>query len=303
MGSGSRTDARAGVLFVLPTVVVVLGFYLLPAVFNVVLSVRDVSIFNMSQWGVGWAGLDNFRKLIERENIGHILFNTTMWLTVVTVIVRVVIGLGLALILNSAMMRRRGVSALARSLVILPWTVPPVAAILVWQFLLQPNYGALNQVLSGIGVLPDAGIAWLQQIETVWIAVVTIVVWRELPLIVLMFLAGLQTINPELYEAARVDGASSWRQLLSVTIPLLRPVTTVIVLLTVIWTYNNFIYVWLTTRGGPGNATDVLGAAIYRQGFAEYDIGLSSATAVIGMVIMACFAVVYFFKAFGPNDE
>lgn len=299
----SAWGRHAGVLLVLPTIVVVLGFYVLPAVFNIVLSVRDVSIFNMSQWGTGWAGLGNLRKLLDVENIGHILWNTTVWLTAVTVVVRVVLGLGLAILLDSALMRRRGVSVIARALVILPWTVPPVAAVLVWQFLLQPNYGAINQVLAGIGVLPPGGIPWLQQIGTVWIAIDAIVVWRELPLSVLLFLAGLQTINPELYEAARVDGAGWWRQITSITIPLLKPVTVVVVLLTIIWTYSNFVYVWLTTRGGPGNATDVLGTAIYRQGFAEYDIGLSAVTAVVGMLIMACFAVVYFVRVFESTDD
>lgn len=300
---GNRTSARTGALLILPAMLVVVGFYLLPALFNIFLSLRKVNIFNMSQGGTAWAGLNNFVQLFQLQNIGLILFNTTFWLTFVTVVVRVVLGLALALVLNSAIMRKRGVSALARTLVILPWTVPPVAAILVWQFLLQPNYGAINQILSAIGIVPSGGIPWLQQASTVWSAVDTIIVWRELPLIVLMFLAGLQTIDPGIYEAARIDGAGFWRQLSSITMPLLRPVTGVIVLLTVIWTYNNFVYVWLTTGGGPGQTTDVLGTAIYRQGFSEYNIGLSSATAVIGMIIMAVFAILYFFRTFGKADE
>ncbi|MGC4151609.1 MAG: sugar ABC transporter permease [Propionicimonas sp.] len=297
-----RAQSRAGVWLVLPALLVVGGFYLFPAAFNIFLSLRDVTIFNMASAGSGWAGLDNFVTLFTAKNIWHILWNTTFWLTAVTVVIRMAVGLGLALVLNSAIMRIRGIGALSRSLLVLPWTVPPVAAILVWQFLLQPRYGGVNQLLEMTGLVPPGGIAWFQQVETVWAAVNTIIVWRELPLIVLMFIAGLQTIDPEIYEAARVDGAGFWRQLFQITLPLIQPVTAVTALLTIIQTYNNFVYVWVSTRGGPGDATQVLGTTIYKQGFVEYDIGLSSATAVVGIAIMAVFAVLYFLRTMRVED-
>ena len=113
---------------------------------------------------------------------------------------------------------------------------------------------------------------------------------------------SLQTIDPDIYEAARVDGAGFWRQLVQITLPLIQPVTAVTALLTIIQTYNNFVYVWVSTRGGPGDATQVLGTTIYKQGFVEYDIGLSSATAVIGILIMAVFAVLYFLRTMRVED-
>jgi multiple sugar transport system permease protein len=293
---------RTGMALVLPAVIIVGGFYLFPAAFNIFLSFRDVTIFNMSTAGTSWSGLNNFVTLFTQQNIGHILWNTTFWLTGVTVAIRLVIGLLLALVLNSAMMQIRGIRTFARALVILPWTVPPVAAILVWQFLLQPNFGAVNQLLDATGLVPSGGIAWFQMPETVWAAVSGIVVWRELPLVVLMLLAGLQTIDPEVFEAARMDGAGFWRQLFSIILPLLRPVTAVVALLTIIQTYNNFVYVWLSTRGGPGDATQVLATSIYQQGFVEYDIGLASATSVVGILIMAVFAIFYFTKTFTAED-
>lgn len=295
-------QGRVGFWLVLPAIIVVFGFYVFPASFNFFLSLRDVSIFDMSTSGSGWSGLDNFVRLFTETNIWDVLWNTTFWLTTVTVVVRLVIGLGIALVLNSAIMTRKGVGPLARSLMILPWTVPPVAAILVWQFLLQPRYGGINHILAGLGLVPEGGIAWFQQTETVWAAVSAIIVWRELPLIILMFLAGLQTVDPDIYEAARVDGAGWLRRLTSITLPLIRPVTAVTALLTIIQTYNNFVYVWVATRGGPGTSTQVLGTAIYQQGFVEYDIGLSAATSVIGILIMAVFAVIYFLRT-SRRDE
>lgn len=297
-----RAQSRAGVWLVLPALLVVGGFYIFPAAFNIFLSLRDVTIFNMASAGAGWAGLENFVTLFSAKNIWHVLWNTTFWLTAVTVVIRLVVGLGLALVLNSAIMRIRGIGTLSRSLLVLPWTVPPVAAILVWQFLLQPRYGGVNQLLEMTGLVAPGGIAWFQQVETVWAAVNTIIVWRELPLIVLMFIAGLQTIDPDIYEAARVDGAGFWRQLFQITLPLIQPVTAVTALLTIIQTYNNFVYVWVSTRGGPGDVTQVLGTTIYKQGFVEYDIGLSSATAVIGILIMAVFAVLYFLRTMRAED-
>lgn len=302
-GNLYRKNARTGALLVLPALLVVLGFYIFPATFNLFLSMRDVTVFTMHQGGDGWVGWNNFVRLFTTENIAGILWNTTFWLTFVTVLVRMVLGLALALVLNATIMRRRGVGPLSRTLMILPWTVPPVAAVLIWQFLLQPNYGAFNQVLAAIGVLPEGGIGWIQQLETVWAGIGMIVVWRELPLVVLMLLAGLQTIDPDIYDAAKADGAGFMRTLFSVTLPMIKPVVVVTALLTIIWTYNNFVYVWLTTRGGPGNSTQVLATSIFKQGFVEYDIALSSATAVLGMLIMAVFAIVYFLKTFKVNDD
>jgi multiple sugar transport system permease protein len=124
------------------------------------------------------------------------------------------------------------------------------------------------------------------------------VVWRELPFVVISLLAALQSMPPEIYEAARIDGASEWQLIRRITLPLLRPVLAVVTLLTTIWTFNNFLYVWLTTRGGPGESTHVLATQMYTEAFTNYKLGYGASVGVLMSVIMLVFAIVYFNTVF-----
>lgn len=277
-------------------------FYLGPVAYNVVLSLQKVSLFQAGGVGGEWVGFDNFRRILADPATLSIFTNSTFWLTAVTVILRLVIGLGLAMLVNAAVLHRFKLRWLARSLVIVPWAVPPVVAVVLWKFLLDPQDGALNQLLVQMGWAKQ-GIAVFQQVSTVWAGIEAVIVWRELPFVVLMFMAALQTIPQEMYEAAEVDGASWWQRFTHITVPLLRSVTAAIALLTTIWTFNNFIYVWLSTKGGPGTFTEVLGTAIYREAFVNYDVGRASALSVIATLLMFVFAVVYFLRMFRVKDE
>jgi multiple sugar transport system permease protein len=168
--------------------------------------------------------------------------------------------------------------------------------------MLHPRYGAINQILMEVGVLNE-GIPFLVKTNTVWWAIIAIVVWRELPFVSISLLAGLKSIPHELYEAARVDGASPWQLFLHITLPMLQPVIVIVVLLTTIWTYNNFIYVWLTTQGGPGNFTQVLATQMYTEAFTNYRLGYGATVGVLMSLIMLLFSVIYFFTILRRNME
>jgi multiple sugar transport system permease protein len=221
------------------------------------------------------------------------LKNTVFWLTIPTVVARLVLGLMLALLVNASVFRRWHISWLIRSLLLIPWITPPVVAVAAWKWLLDARYGAVNQLLLELGVI-DQGIPFLAKTSTVWPSINVMLTWRELPFVVIAFLAGLQSIPSDLKEAARVDGASEGRIFFSITLPLLRPVLTVVTLLTTIWTFNNFVYVWLSTRGGPGDYTQVLATQMYSTAFIDYRIGAGAAIGVFMSLIMLVFAVVYF---------
>jgi multiple sugar transport system permease protein len=163
--------------------------------------------------------------------------------------------------------------------------------------MMHPRYGAINLLLLELGLI-DEGIPFLARASTVWWAIVAIVVWRELPFVVISLLAGMQSIPEELREAARIDGASETDVFRYVTLPLLRPILVIVGLLTTIWTFNNFVYVWLTTRGGPGNYTQVLATQMYTEAFTNYKLGLGAAIGAVMSIIMMIFAVVYFFTVF-----
>ena len=192
------------------------------------------------------------------------------------------------------MFRRWQLGWLVRSLILIPWVTPPVVAVAAWKWLLDARYGVVNQLLVGLGFI-DQGIPFLAKTRTVWGAIETMLVWRELPFVVITFLAALQSIPSELKEAARVDGATEFQIQTRIVLPLLRPVIAVVTLLTTIWTFNNFVYVWLATRGGPGDYTQVLATQMYMTSFVDYRMGAGAAIGVVMSVIMFVFALVYFF--------
>lgn len=280
---------------VFPAMAILALFFVWPALYNILLSFQRVSLFELGTGGK-WVGGQNFTELARSPLTRISLKNTTVWLTLVTVAARLVLGLGLALLLNASVFRRWRLSGIARSLLIIPWVTPPVVAVAAWKWLLDARYGAINQLLVQAGIIRE-GIPVLSQTSTVWPGIEAMIVWRELPFVVISLLAGLQSIPRELYEAARVDGAGEGRIFMHVTLPQLRPVLAVVALLTTIWTFNNFAYVWLATRGGPGNYTQVLATQVFTTAFTDYRIGAGAAIGVLMSAIMLVFAVIYFFTA------
>jgi multiple sugar transport system permease protein len=286
-------------LLIAPAVLVLSAFFLFPGFFNVGLSFLRISLFELRQGGT-YIGLGNYVELLQDERFYLSLGNTLFWLTAMTVIVRLVLGFGLALLVNSPILRRLRLAGVARGLLLIPWVTPPVVAVAAWQWLLHPRFGAVNQVMVDLGIL-NQGVPFLVQTSTVWIAIGIIIVWREVPFVSISILAGLQGIPTELYESVRVEGASSIQTFRYLTLPLLRPVIAITTMLTTIWTFNNFLYVWLTTRGGPGNFTQVLATEMYTQAFTNYRLGYGAAIGVMMTVIMILFAIVYF-RTFSQKD-
>ncbi len=295
--SASRLEPYA---LVMPAMVILAVFFAGPALYNIALSFQELSLFELGREGK-WIGFDNFAEVLTDPATGHALFNTTLPLTIVTVVARLALGLGLALLLNASVFRRWKLGWLVRSLILIPWVTPPVVAVAAWKWLLDARYGVVNQLLVGMGLL-EQGIPFLARTSTVWGAIETMLVWRELPFVVITFLAALQSIPSDLKEAARVDGATNFQIHTRIVLPLLRPVTAVIAMLTTIWTFNNFVYVWLATRGGPGDYTQVLATQMYVTSFVDYRMGAGAAIGVVMSIIMFVFALVYFFVVFRDKE-
>lgn len=281
---------------VLPAMLVLAFFFAGPAIYNISLSFQELSLFDIGKEG-RWVGLDNFSRVLSDPSTAHALYNTTLPLTIVTVAVRLVLGLALALLLNATVFTRWRLGWLVRSLILVPWVTPPVVAVAAWKWLLDARYGVVNQLLVGSGLL-DQGIPFLAKTSTVWFSIQTMLVWRELPFVVITFLAALQSIPTELRDAARIDGANKWQIQTRIVLPLLKPVIAVVTLLTTIWTFNNFVYVWLATRGGPGDYTQVLATQMYSTSFVDYRMGEGAAIGVLMSLIMFVFALVYFLVLF-----
>jgi multiple sugar transport system permease protein len=266
-------------------------FYVYPTVFNLETSFTDLSLFGLRRGGE-WVGIENYVEILASRDFRRVIWNTVIWLTLVGVGVRILLGLALAFLLNSPVLRRWRLQTLARVLLIVPWATPPVVAIVAWRWLLDPRVGAINATLMGLGIV-DQPVAFLAERLWVWPALITIITWNTLPLVTLTFMASLQSLPDELLEAARIDGASRWQQIRYIYLPHLKPAIIVMVLMSTFWTFNNFVYVWLVTGAGPGLYTNVMATEVYIQAFINGRFGFSAATGVIMATIMTVFGLIY----------
>lgn len=283
----------------LPTFLVIVGFYIYPTLYNLELSFTDITLLRMRQGG-SWVGFENYREFLQSSSFFDIAFNTVFWLTAVSVVCRLCLGLLFALLLNAAFLKRMRLSTLARLILLVPWATPPVVAVIAWRWLFDPSHGAINEWLLATGFIDDP-VAFLSNLKTVWPAVNTIIVWNTTPLVAISLLAALQSIPQELNEAAAIDGATRFQEFRFITLPYLIPTLSVLTLMSVIWTFNNFVYVWLATGAGPGTFTNVLATEVYLKAFVDLRIGYSAAIGVTMAVVMAIFGALYF-RLFGVGD-
>jgi multiple sugar transport system permease protein len=273
-----------------PTMLLLLLFYAYPIFDNLRMSFTDLSLLGMKRGG-SWIGWENYREFLNSRDFRHVLFNTLVWLTATSVFVRLLMGLGIAVLLNTTALKHLRMATAARFALLIPWATPPVVAVIIWRWLLDSN-GAVNQALIELGLITQP-IAFFAELHTVWPSIVTIIVWNTVPLVALSLLSSLQTVPDEFYEAAQLDGATNWQQFRYVTLPFLMPAILVLGLMSVFWSFNNFVYVWLATGAGPGTYTNVLATEIYLKAFVDFRLGYSSAIGTIMALVMAVFGIVY----------
>lgn len=259
-------------VLLLPTIVLLGLFIAYPFVKGVMLSVTDTKVGIPGQF----VGLDNFRKLWN-DSIFHIAVYNTFLYTFVTTVFKLALGLWLALLLNRHF---RG-KAFVRAFILLPFIIPTVLSTFAWKWMFDPTFSVLNWMLFYLGLI-HGRINWLGDPDLAMISVIIVNVWRGVPFFAITLLAGLQTISPELHEAAAIDGARAWNRFRYVTWPLLLPVTMVVVLFSVIQTFADFQLVYVLTGGGPANATQLFATYAYQIGVGT---GLLSQGAAISLAI------------------
>lgn len=275
-------DRKTALVFVAPSVIFVMVMMVLPLIFTVWLS------FNRWSGGViqspEWIGFENYRRLITDGRFWDAL-RRTMWFTGFAVAIETVIGVAIAVLLN----REFRAKGLVRTLFLLPMIATPVAIALVWRLMYEPNLGILNDVLAVFGLGPSEFVA---DSDLVMPMLVIVDVWQWTPIIILIVLAGLSALPGEVYEAAAVDGSSSWHTFWSITLPLIRPVIVVAVVFRLIDALKTFDIIWVITQGGPGFASETLNLYIFQQNFAYQNLGYSAsmlvvfATIVIGLAVL-----------------
>ena len=266
-------------VLLLPTVVLLALFIAYPFVKGVELSVTDARV------GVpgSFVGLHNFAVLANDTIFQAAVWNTFVY-TGVTTVFKLGLGLWLALLLNRHF---RG-KALTRAFVLLPFIIPTVLSTFAWKWMFDPTFSVINWTLYRVGLI-HGRINWLSDPDLAMISVIIVNIWRGVPFYAISLLAGLQTINPELHEAAAIDGARSWQRFWHVTWPLLLPVTMVVVLFSVIQTFADFQLVYVLTGGGPANATHLFATYAYQIGVGT---GLLSQGAAISLAMFPVLLVV-----------
>jgi multiple sugar transport system permease protein len=237
--------------------------------------------------GATWTGLDNFRQMLHDASFWTALKNTVYY-TAFHIPLTLAASLSLALLLN----RKLRAVAFFRTVAFFPYITSIVAIAQVWNMLFSPSFGPVNEVLRAIGVDHPPG--WTTSADWSMPAVIIVGTWREMGYYMLLFLAGLQTIPAQLYEAARVDGANAWQQLRAVTLPGLRPTTFFVTVMLTIGSFKVFDLILVMTNGGPGQSTLVLSQYIYQKGFTENQFGYASAVSIVLFGICFLVTVVQF---------
>ncbi|MDH2430810.1 sugar ABC transporter permease [Sphaerisporangium sp. TRM90804] len=279
---GRRGSRLIGWLFVLPA----LAFY-------VVFVLRPITLtfqYSLYTWnGIGpstWAGAGNYLKVFTDPDLFQSILNAVKLIVFFSAI-PVLLGLAIASAIRRVAASR--LALVARTVIFLPQVIPLVAAGIAWSWLLSST-GVINQVLTAVG-LGGVTRAWLGDFSTALPAVGVIGAWVLLGLCTLLLLAGMSKIDPALYEAARLDGAGPLREFVSITLPSLRQEIAVCVTVTVIAALASFDIIYISTQGGPGNATMVPGLEIYYLAFSERQVGVASALAVVLMVLVIAVAL------------
>lgn len=255
-----------------------------PMLSGISLSLHHVAL----DFTVDYAGLANYRTVLASRAFWQTLGNTLFFATVSTMCT-LVVGLGMALLLNYPGLRCR---TFWRVLFLMPWTISNVAAGLGWKWILDTLYGVLNDMLLRLGIIAEP-VLWLASRDWAMTSVIVANVWRSFPFLMLLLLAGLQAIPREQYESAAVDGATAWRRFLHVTLPNLRFLLFVGTVLDFIFNVRQFDLIYVMTRGGPRNATEVLPTLVNRQAFEFLEYGQAAATAVLMLALLMLCTLVY----------
>ena len=288
-------DHRADYAYVMPALVVLIIVIAYPVYYTAELSffqtpsslqLRD-KIFN---------GVDNYEAILTSGVFWKVTGNTVIWM-IASTLISFLLGLGCALSLNREFAGR----GILRAVLLIPWVVSAVAASYVWRWLYHSDFGVIGAALAGLGIT-DGPPNFIDNTDTVLASLIVVNIWREFSFAMIMLMAGLQTVPDQLMRAARVDGATSWYRFWHITVPHLRGVAMVTILLLAVSNFNSFIVPWIMTGGGPSNASHIWITHIYELAFGRQRWGVAAAYSVLLFLFMMTLGYFYV-KALGRGDE
>ncbi len=272
--------ARAGWLFAAPALLVIGVFFVLPALASLALSLTDFDLYALADISnLRWIALGNYIELLQRPIFWQALGNT-MYFVLVGVPLSLLVSLGAALLLNSSATR---FVAFFRTALFAPVVTTVVAVAVIWRYLFHTRYGLINGGLDLLGIAP---IDWLGDPQLAMPTIIAFAIWKNFGYNMIILLAGLQAIPQDLYEAARLDGASRWQQLRHITLPSLMPILLMVTILTVAGYFQLFAEPYVITEGGPLQSTLSVLYLMFDDGFKWWNLGLASAVAFLLFLMM-----------------
>ncbi len=285
--SWKRRNELACYLFMLPAAIFVLVFYLYPIINNIVMSFQRYTARSFVTGEAPFIGLGNFERLFSNPDFKVAMLNTVVF-TVGSLFFQFTIGLAIAVFFN----QKFHLNGFLRSLFLLPWLAPILVSGAVWVRLFDMDYGVINYVLRSLHLINEP-LAWLTNPRLAPFSTLIANIWIGIPFNMVILYGGLQDISPTLYEAAKIDGASGWQRFRYISWPLLRPVSTVVLLLGLIYTLKVFDVIMSITRGGPANVSQTLNTWVFSLSFTSLDFGLGAAAGDILMAVVLVFGLIY----------
>jgi multiple sugar transport system permease protein len=285
--SWQRRDRLVGLLFLVPAAVYLVAFYAYPLLYNIFMSVTRYTAKSFVTGEAPFVGLGNFTRLVNNPTFSTAIWNTVVF-TLGSLFFQFTLGLAIALFFQ----RKFPLSGVLRALILVPWLAPVLVSGAVWVRLFDMDYGVVNFVLRTLGVTAQP-MAWLTDPHLAPLSVLIANIWIGIPFNMVILYGGLQAIPGTLYEAAEIDGAGPWQRFCYISWPLLRPVSTVVLLLGLVYTLKVFDVIMSITRGGPGNVSQTLNTWAYSLSFSILDFGLGAAAGDILIVVVLIFGLFY----------
>ena len=281
-----KDKSRVGYILIAPAIIIILLVIFYPIINVLGMSIHKI-ILTRPEIGNPFIGLTNYLNIIRSNIFWNAVYNSIVWVGV-NLCIQMGLGISIALLLNNKF-RGRGYF---RGLMLIPWATPSVVAVLSWRWMFDAQFGIINALLVRIGIL-ESGIAWLGNPSTAMSAVIVESIWKGTPFVMIIILAGLQTIPQELYDAARVDGAGVYKSFRYLTLPLLKPTVMIAATLTIIYTFNNFNSIWLMTEGGPLRSTETLTILVYTKAFRDFNFGEAAALGITILILLLMITILF----------
>lgn len=281
------TESQFGFLLIIPALTVFCLVILYPFINSLYMSFTDQSLLKP---GSNFIGLKNFEKIFADPNFSEVLINTLIFVVFGTLL-PFIMGLIWAIVLNE---KFKGAEFL-RGVTLVDWIIPSTAIGFLWMWIFHGEFGLLNEVLKGLGIVKE-NINWLGQTGTAMIVVIIAKTWQTLPWFMAYLLGGLQAVSMEQVEAARIDGAGNWEVFWNIILPEMKPIIFLVLILGTMGSLQHFDLIWVMTQGGPARATTTLAIEVYRNAFQNWNVGLAAAMGTIWVVLLSVFSYFYMRK-------